>query len=44
MVLEQEKLQAKELLAQGYPPSELAKMGFTLEPSVLNPEVGEARQ
>lgn len=36
-VLEFEKLQVKDLLAQGYPPQELVRMGMTLEPSVLNP-------
>lgn len=34
-VLEMEKVQVKELLAQGYPPQELQRMGMTLEPSVL---------
>ncbi|EKU21850.1 mitochondrial import tom22-like protein [Nannochloropsis gaditana CCMP526] len=35
-VVEMEKIQVKELLAQGYPPQELQRMGMTLEPAVLN--------
>ena len=34
-VIELEKMQVKELLAQGYPPQELQRMGLALEPAVL---------
>lgn len=34
-MIELEKVQVKEMLAQGYPPEELQRMGLTLEPSVL---------
>lgn len=34
-VIELEKVQVKELLAQGYPPQELQRMGMTLDPQVL---------
>lgn len=41
-VIEMEKVQVKELLAQGYPPAELQRMGMTLEPSVLQ-EAGKQK-
>lgn len=41
-VIEMEKVQVKELLAQGYPPQELQRMGMTLEPSVLQ-EAGKQK-
>lgn len=41
-VIELEKVQVKELLAQGYPPQELQRMGMTLDPQVLQ-DVGKQK-